>query len=175
MQAVQKTINLLPFRPGELLTFVKGVGWPRFRAEQILRWIYQDRVRHIQDMTNLSLKERAYLEEVAAIGRFRNVQTVLAEDGTQKFLFPLENGETIESILIPDGHRLTLCLSTQVGCTLDCRFCLTGQMGLTRNLHSHEIVDQVLSVQDTLHPDQSLTSLVFMGMGGTLSQHRCRD
>ena len=166
---LQKPINLLDFDFPRILTLVSELGWPTFRAKQILRWLYQNRIRTIQNMTNLSFHERSYLESNAIIGRFQDIQSFFATDGTQKFLFRLGNGKTVESVLIPDGQRLTLCLSTQVGCTLDCTFCLTGQMGLHANLKAHEIVDQVLSVQDTLHPEQHLTSLVFMGMGEPLA------
>ncbi|MES4786471.1 MAG: 23S rRNA (adenine(2503)-C(2))-methyltransferase RlmN, partial [Nitrospiraceae bacterium] len=81
----------------------------------------------------------------------------------------LQDGLIIESVLIPDAHRLTLCVSTQVGCTLDCSFCLTGTMGLKRNLKAHEIVEQILMVQDQLKPETRLSSLVFMGMGEPLA------
>ena len=166
---VQKPMNLLDFDLPKLSALVSDLGWPPFRAQQILRWLYQARVRTIQHMTNLSLHERSYLESNAVIRRFQDIQTSSATDGTQKFLFRLDDGNMIESVLIPDGQRLTLCLSTQVGCTLDCTFCLTGQMGLQTNLKAHEIVDQVLSVQETLSPEQHLTSLVFMGMGEPLA------
>jgi 23S rRNA (adenine2503-C2)-methyltransferase len=86
-------------------------------------------------------------------------------DGTRKFLLTLDDGLRIETVLIPDVDRLTLCVSTQVGCMLDCGFCLTGTMGLKRNLKAHEIVDQVLTAQDHLTGTERLTNLVFMGMG----------
>jgi 23S rRNA (adenine2503-C2)-methyltransferase len=92
-----------------------------------------------------------------------------ASDSTKKLLFALEDGLTVESVLIPDGRRLTLCVSSQVGCTFDCGFCLTGTMGLKRNLKAHEIVDQVLSVQDHIGTEGRLSNLVFMGMGEPLA------
>lgn len=120
-------------------------------------------------MSNLSLGDREALRCLAHVGRLPSPHILKSVDGTQKFLFSLEDGLTIESVLIPEGRRLTQCVSTQVGCTLDCGFCLTGQMGLTRNLKSHEIVDQVLTARDVLEPDGRITSLVFMGMGEPLA------
>ena len=92
-----------------------------------------------------------------------------SRDGTKKILARLEDGILLESVLIPDDGRLTLCLSTQVGCTLDCRFCLSATMGLTRNLKAHEVVDQVLTAQDRLAPGERLSNLVLMGMGEPLA------
>lgn len=146
-----------------------SLGWPRYRAQQILRWLYQRRVHDVGQMTDLSKAERATLHTMAVVGRSQDCRALSSEDGTRKFLIRLEDGLTVESVLIPDRGRLTLCLSTQVGCTLDCGFCLTGQMGLKRNLKAHEIVDQVLTVQDRLEPGESLSSLVLMGMGEPLA------
>lgn len=161
--------NLLALTDPELESFLRQWGWPRYRADQILRWLYAKRVRSIEAMTDLSRPDRAFLESHAVIMRLalRTVKT--AEDGTKKFLFALEDGLTVESVLIPDDGRLTLCVSSQVGCTFDCGFCLTGTMGLKRNLKTHEIVDQVLSVQDQIEADDRLTNLVFMGMGEPLA------
>jgi 23S rRNA (adenine2503-C2)-methyltransferase len=148
---------------------VAGLGWPGYRAQQILRWLYQRRVHDVGQMTDLSKAERATLQRLAVVGRAQDCRALRSEDGTRKFLIRLEDGLTVESVLIPDRGRLTLCLSTQVGCTLDCGFCLTGQMGLKRNLKAHEIVDQVLTVQDRLEQGESLSSLVLMGMGEPLA------
>jgi 23S rRNA (adenine2503-C2)-methyltransferase len=109
------------------------------------------------------------LSEETCISALAPTEVLTSEDGTQKFIFHLEDGKAIESVLIPDDDRLTLCLSTQVGCTLDCAFCLTGRMGLLRNLKAHEIVGQVLAVQRKLPPDTRLTNLVLMGMGEPLA------
>jgi 23S rRNA (adenine2503-C2)-methyltransferase len=106
---------------------------------------------------------------VGRIGRFDHCDVLRSADGTRKFLARLDDGLLVESVLIPERRWLTLCLSTQVGCTLDCGFCLTGRMGLKRNLQAHEIVDQVLTVQDRLDPDETLTNLVLMGMGEPLA------
>jgi 23S rRNA (adenine2503-C2)-methyltransferase len=163
-------MNLLTFTPTAAGALVEALGWPSYRASQLLRWLYRVRVRDIDQMTNLSKSDRAKLRAQAAIGRFSQAGPLFqSTDGTSKYLFDLGDGLTVESILIPDGRRLTLCLSTQVGCTLDCGFCLTGRMGLKRNLAAHEIVDQVLTVMDRLAPDERLTNLVLMGMGEPLA------
>ena len=91
-------------------------------------------------------------------------QVLSSRDGTRKLLLTLNDGMSIEAVLIPDKERLTLCVSTQVGCMLDCGFCLTGRMGLQRNLKLHEIIDQILTAQDLLNSDEQITNLVFMGM-----------
>jgi len=106
---------------------------------------------------------------MATIERLHDCHVLTSADGTRKFLARLEDGLMVESVLIPEDGRLTLCLSTQVGCTLDCGFCLTGRMGLKRNLKAHEIVDQVLTVQDRLETGERLTNLVLMGMGEPLA------
>ena len=161
--------NLLAMDWSGMRALVSMLGWPAYRAKQILRWLYQRRISDIAEMTDLSLSDRSRLQSIATIPRATNVTVRHAADGTQKFLVKLSDGLQVESVLIPDGDRLTLCLSTQVGCTLDCSFCLTGKMGLKRNLKAYEIVEQVLTAQDHLQADHRLTSLVFMGMGEPLA------
>ncbi|MDP9131612.1 MAG: 23S rRNA (adenine(2503)-C(2))-methyltransferase RlmN, partial [Nitrospirota bacterium] len=152
-----------------MTAFVAPLGWPAYRASQILRWLYQERVRTSAGMTNLSQKERTYLRDYCSIGRTSVVHIFASQDGTKKFVLTLTDGLQVECVLIPDRDRLTLCLSTQVGCTLDCGFCLTGTLGLRRNLRAHEIIDQVLLAQDHLGKSERLTNLVFMGMGEPLA------
>ncbi len=161
--------NLLAFDDAALRRFILECGWPRYRASQILRWLYAKRARSVESMTDLSRADRVALAARATIMRPPPHLIRTADDGTRKFLFSLEDGLTVESVLIPDGRRLTLCVSSQVGCTFDCAFCLTGTMGLKRNLKAHEIVSQVLSVQDELEPERRLSNLVFMGMGEPLA------
>lgn len=161
--------NLVALDFENLASFVTQLEWPFYRTTQILQWLYQQRVRDIHQMSNLSLPDRETLEARAHIGRLRPPQILKSVDATRKLLFSLDDGLTIESVLIPEGRRLTQCVSTQVGCTLDCGFCLTGHMGLKRNLKAHEIVDQVLTAQDGLEPGERITSLVFMGMGEPLA------
>lgn len=163
-------INLLSLNESETAAFVHEYGWPAYRAGQILRWIYQRRVRTIDDMTDLSLADRAALSTRATTGRTASGCTVFrAADDTRKLILTLEDGLEVEAVLIPDKDRLTLCLSTQVGCTLDCGFCLTGRMGLKRNLRPHEIIEQVLTAQDQLDDGERLSNMVFMGMGEPLA------
>ena len=162
-------LNLLSLHVSAAEELIHEFGWPRYRTSQLFRWLYRKRAKTINDMTDFSHAERAQLRQFADIVRFQKVQILRSSDGTRKFVARLEDDASIESVLIPDAGRLTLCLSTQVGCTLDCRFCLTATMGLKRNLHAHEIVDQVMTVQDHLEPGERLTSLVLMGMGEPLA------
>ena len=162
-------LNLLALNFQDVANLVDKLGWPLYRTNQVLRWLYQHRTREIDSMSNLSKKDRASLKTVATIGRTPTPTVMQSQDGTRKLLFSLDNNLAIESVLIPDSKRLTLCISTQVGCTVDCRFCLTGQMGLKRNLKAHEIVGQVMAAQDILEKGERITSLVFMGMGEPLA------
>ncbi|HZC67798.1 MAG TPA: 23S rRNA (adenine(2503)-C(2))-methyltransferase RlmN [Nitrospirales bacterium] len=167
-------IDLIALSADDVAALVRDWGWPRYRARQILRWLYQARITDIAAMTDLSHADRTRLDAEARIGSLTPSEVLTSEDGTRKFIFPLEDGKRIESVLIPDTSscstdRLTLCLSTQVGCTLDCTFCLTGQMGLQRNLKAHEIVGQVLAAQRLLPKDRPMTNLVLMGMGEPLA------
>lgn len=161
--------NLLALTESGMAAFVASLGWPSYRASQILRWLYQERVRTFTEMSNLPQKDRDHLASTCSIERAADVQVFTSQDGTKKFVLTLVDGKQVECVLIPDEDRLTLCLSTQVGCTLDCGFCLTGTLGLTRNLRAHEILDQVLLAQDHLETNQRLTNLVFMGMGEPLA------
>ena len=161
--------NLLALDQEGMSRLVQQFGWPRYRTGQILRWLYQRRAHSITQMTDLSRKDRERLAEVATISRTQDCTVLESTDGTRKFLLTLNDELRIETVLIPDEDRLTLCVSTQVGCMLDCGFCLTGTMGLKRNLKAHEIVDQVLTAQDHLTGKERLTNLVFMGMGEPLA------
>lgn len=161
--------NLLSLTEAQMAALVHGFGWSSYRTGQILRWLYQRRARTIAQMTDLSQKDRDKLSEIATIQRTYDCTVLESTDGTRKLLLTLDDGFRIETVLIPDEDRLTLCVSTQVGCMLDCGFCLTGRMGLKRNLKSHEIVDQVLTAQDHLTSEERLTNLVFMGMGEPLA------
>ena len=177
-------IDLTTLSADETADLVRDKGWPRFHTHQILRWLYQRRATDLAAMTDLSKTVRLQLSSEARISALAPTEVLTSEDGTQKFIFHLEDDKAIESVLIPDEERLTLCLSTQVGCTLDCTFCLTGRMGLLRNLKAHEIVGQVLAVQRHLShppapgapgrapsrpPEIRLTNLVLMGMGEPLA------
>ena len=163
------SINLLALTEHQMVQFVRAQGWPDYRAGQILRWMYRRRVHAIDHMTDLSARDRMVLTDIAVIRRSVCHTVLPSQDGSRKFLLTLDDDLTIEAVLIPDDDRLTLCVSTQVGCMLDCGFCLTGTMGLKRNLKSHEIIDQVLTALDRLNADERITNLVFMGMGEPLA------
>lgn len=162
-------IDLLSLTESEMAGLVTAFGWPAYRTGQILRWIYQRRARTIEEMTDLSQVDRAKLSARATVRRAFGCVVFRSADDTRKLILKLEDGLEVEAVLIPDEDRLTLCLSTQVGCTLDCGFCLTGTMGLKRNLKPHEIIEQVLTAQDQLAEGERLSNMVFMGMGEPLA------
>lgn len=149
-------------------SLVKDAGLPAFRSRQILHWIYERYAQSIEEITELSKKLREELAELAYISNLTILDRLTSHDGTEKFLFRLEDGETIETVLIPDEERLTLCISSQVGCSMGCVFCLTGHLGLKRNLGPHEIADQVISVNRLILP-RRITNIVLMGMGEPLA------
>src|SRR6185295_16795956 len=161
--------NLLALDEEGMNRLVQQFAWPRYRAGQILRWLYQRRANDIHQMTDLGQGERTALASVATIPRATNCTTYCSIDHTRKLVLTLNDELTVETVLIPDEDRLTLCVSTQVGCTLDCGFCLTGTMGLKRNLKAHEIMEQVLTAQDRLDSGERITNLVCMGMGEPLA------
>src|ERR1041384_3658481 len=161
--------NLLSLDEAEMSQLVQRFGWPRYRTGQILRWLYQRRTKDINQMTDLGQAERTALASLATIPRVAGCTVFRSSDHTRKLALTLNDGLTVETVLIPDEDRLTLCVSTQGGCTLDCGFCLTGTMGLKRNLKAHEIMEQVLTTQDRLDSGERITNLVFMGMGEPLA------
>ncbi len=116
-------------------------------------------------MTTLSKSFRSELDKISFISRLHPLRIEEAKDGTKKLLFQLEDGRRIESVLIPDKTRLTLCVSTQAGCAMGCRFCLTGRTGLKRNLKSSEILNQILAAYRVSPGTASITNIVLMGMG----------
>jgi 23S rRNA (adenine2503-C2)-methyltransferase len=164
-------IDLKNLSPFALKEFITSFGKERYRSIQIMRWLYQKGVHSIDEMTNLSNKFRHDLSEVSFISTLYPLHVEQAKDGTEKFLFELEDGNRIESVLIPDKARLTLCVSTQVGCAFGCRFCLTGKMGWKRNLTISEILNQILAVRETLKERASITNIVLMGMGEPLANY----
>jgi 23S rRNA (adenine2503-C2)-methyltransferase len=176
-------IDLKNLSPSELTEFLGSFGKERYRSIQILRWLYQKGVHSIDEMTNLSKRFRQELIQVSFISTLHLLQVEESEDGTKKFLFQLEDENRIESVLIPDKYRLTLCVSTQVGCPLGCLFCATGQQGFERNLRPGEIIEQVLYFMRLVSAEQHsgetaadsarrlVTNVVFMGMGEPLSNY----
>lgn len=157
-------VQLVGLSLEELEAFVLGIGEKRFRANQLFDWIYKKGARSFAEMTNLSLQLRTVLADNAALESVELVtQQRSNKDASTKYLFRLHDGRTIESVLMLEGKRVTLCVSTQVGCAIDCKFCATGMMGLQRNLTAGEVVDQLLAVQAL--SGSKVTNLVCMGMG----------
>lgn len=130
--------------------FLQGQGKERFRALQVFKWIYQQDAHSFEEMTNISKALRTELSETAIIGNLEPEAVEQGRDGTRKYLFPLSDGNSVESVLIPIEGRNTLCISSQVGCAMGCEFCLTGSFKLTRNLTTAEIVNQIMAVKRDL-------------------------
>lgn len=161
------TQYLLGLTLAEITESVQSLNLPKFTAKQIADWVYVKRVKSIDEMTNISLRNRDVLKKRFEVGRTepQNIQT--STDGTQKMLFKTQSEQLIESVNIPDEERLTLCVSSQVGCKMNCDFCMTGKMGFKGNLSVNEILNQVYSVPDA----EKLTNIVFMGMGEPLDNY----
>lgn len=145
----------------ELRILAAELGLPGYAASQIAKWLYSRRVTDIDQMTDLPKKARAALAKHYCIGRVEPLSRVESSDGTVKYLFPGAQGRNIEAVYIPDKDRATLCVSSQVGCRMGCKFCMTGRGGYQGNLTAAQIINQVLSVENS----EKLTNLVFMGMG----------
>ena len=150
-------------------------GFEAFRSRQLISWLYKRRVRDFSEMTDISRGARETLQANYSISRLALSTVQQSKDGTRKYLFALADGMKVESVLIKQPTRYTLCISSQVGCAIGCAFCRTGRMGLIRHLRSSEIIGQVLAVQDDLHSlrkehgedaaPESFQNNVFMGMG----------
>jgi 23S rRNA (adenine2503-C2)-methyltransferase len=165
MQTTQTTqIPLLGMTLGQLQQVVAEEGLPRFTAAQIARWMYVSRVSDINEMTNLSKSARQRLSQRYCVGREQPLAAARSVDGTVKYLFDSGFDHNVEAVYIPDRDRATLCVSSQAGCKMRCAFCMTGRQGWHGNLTAHRIINQVLSIENS----QSLTNLVFMGMGEPL-------
>lgn len=160
--AIKRT--LLGLSLNELTDAVVSLGMPRFTGKQIAEWLYHKRVTSIDEMSNISKANRALLAEHFDLGRVAPVTSQLSVDGTRKYLFKVSGGGLVEAVYIPDGERHTLCISSQVGCKMNCLFCMTGKQGFKGHLSVGEIINQVLSVEES----ESLTNIVYMGMGEPL-------
>lgn len=154
-------VNLLGKTLPQLQELCAAEGFPRFTAKQLCDWLYKKRVESIDAMTNLSLAQRARLNEMAYIGRETPVRCQVSRDGTKKYLLPVLDGHFVEAVYIPEEDRATLCVSCQVGCKMGCRFCVTGQQGFHGNLGAGDILNQLFSIPEY----GELTNVVFMGMG----------
>lgn len=179
-------INLKSLSKAQLLEQIVKWGEPKYRAAQIWSWLYQKGITEIDQMTNLSQSFRQTLKTQTWISKAELRDQIQSEvDRSTKFLFRVTGGEDVETVLMPDGNRLTVCLSSQVGCAMDCAFCATGQMGFFRNLPVDGVMDQFLAIQTKLQENtdeyirqtkfnnkRKITNVVFMGMGEPLANYQ---
>jgi len=170
-------INLFDFDRDAFTKFMVEQGEKPFRAKQILKWLYQHNVRDIDAMTDVSKSTRQKLKDIATTTLPTVAQSQLSQDGTAKWLFELFDGNSIETVFIPEAERGTLCVSSQVGCALDCSFCSTGRQGFNRNLSVAEIIGQVwlatnLLAKDPATAHRRITNVVMMGMGEPLLNYK---
>lgn len=149
--------NTLP----ELQKIADSLLLPSFASKQVSDWIYKKKVTEIDRMTNLSAQARDALSERYEVGGFAPLEKTISRDGTKKYLFPALNETPVEAVMIPDDDRATLCISSQSGCKMGCRFCMTGRMGFKGNLTAGEIISQIINVDES----EKLTNIVYMGMG----------
>ena len=174
MSETPNPVNLLNFGKKELEQYFLSIGEPKFRATQVIQWIHQKGVVNFDEMTNLSISLRAKLKELCCVSIPKVVLKKQAPDDTIKYLIELSPGNCIETVYIPETNRATLCVSSQIGCALNCSFCSTAQMGFNRNLSCSEIIGQLWIVYNDLNnqPANSnllqVTNVVFMGMGEPL-------
>ena len=166
-------VNLLGLTRIQMQAFFQELGEKDFRVQQVMKWIHQVGVDNFEDMTNLSKSLRAKLNDIAEINVPEVAYKEFSKDGTRKWVLKLDENNRVEMVLIPDGDRRTLCVSSQVGCSLDCSFCSTGKQGFQRDLSASEIIAQVLIAQKSFGPRENLgervvTNVVMMGMGEPL-------
>ena len=155
---------LLGLTLAELQALAKALGMPGFAAKQIAAWLYDKKVASIDEMTNLSLKHRELLKEAYEVGAEAPVDAMRSVDGTVKYLYRVGEGHFVEAVYIPDGDRATLCVSSQVGCKMNCKFCMTGKQGFSAHLTAGQIINQINSLPER----DRLTNVVMMGMGEPL-------
>lgn len=165
-------INLLGLSPAKLEAFFEQMGEKKFRATQVLKWLHQQGASSFDEMTNISKALRAKLADMAEIREPEILLEKISKDGTRKWVIRMDGGSAIEMVLIPDGDRRTLCVSSQVGCSLDCSFCSTGKQGFNRNLSTAEIIAQLRVAIRSFGPfdpaERRVSNVVFMGMGEPL-------
>jgi 23S rRNA (adenine2503-C2)-methyltransferase len=166
-----KRKNLRKLHPTEITDIFADLGLPAYRARQLVHWIYDRSAGSLDEISEFSKPLRVKLGEMFSLEGLALKRRMVSKDGTEKYLFGLEDGTAVESVLIPDGDRLTVCVSSQVGCAMGCRFCRTGMEVFTRNLKAYEIVEQVSAVQRHIAP-RRVTNVVFMGMGEPLKNLR---
>ena len=164
--------NILELDRKELTSWLGTRKIESYRADQILKWIYLRQADRFDLMTDIAKDIRPVLEDYFTIGRLQKERLEISKDGSRKYLFKLEDGKRIESVLIPERDHYTLCISSQVGCAQDCRFCLTARGGFQRNLSKGEIVSQVRDIKHQMQDSMPLSNLVFMGMGEPLANYK---
>ncbi len=174
---VKEKVNLLNLTRDGMVEFFNELGEKPFRATQVLKWIHQFGVEDFDEMTNISKACRAKLKEVAAIKGPEIVSVQESTDGTIKWALHIPGGQAIETVFIPERHRGTLCVSSQVGCALECTFCSTGYQGFNRNLSTAEIIGQVWLAARHLNglhksDNRAVTNVVMMGMGEPLANYQ---
>ncbi len=155
----------------EIERLILSLGKERYRAQQIMKWLYQQGATSFDEMTTIAKDFRVKIAALARIGQPELVQVQTSRDGTKKALFRLEDGLVIESVLIPGKNHWTACLSTQVGCRMGCKFCFTGRQGLKRNLRPAEITGQLTRLQFQTPEGMNIKSIVLMGMGEPLDNY----
>ena len=165
MEVVKKSLmglNLL-----ELKAVAKEFGMPAFTGGQMAKWLYIQHVTTIDEMTNISKNNREKLKAAYTIGCKKHIDAQYSNDGTIKYLFPTDNGKFVETVYIPDDDRATLCVSSQVGCKMNCLFCQTGKQGVEGNLSVADILNQIYSLPEI----EKLTNIVFMGQGEPMDNY----
>ena len=163
-----QAVNIYSLTLEDLKAYIKSKGKEQFRAQQIFKWVYEQRVTDPEQMTNLSKDFRQAMPELLSFDLPPVIQHLKSVDGTQKFLFDMKDGNSVEAVVIPSEGRLTLCISSEVGCNMACKFCFTGKQKLKRRLRTEEIIGQFMQVHDRLQEGQRISNIVFMGMGEPL-------
>lgn len=175
MNSTENKLKIKDLTRSELQSYIIGLGEKKYRADQIFNWLYNNLSEDFDSMQNIPKELRQLLNEKSIISTLRKInQDNSTGTLTRKFLFETIDGKKIESVLIPDNDRNTLCISTQVGCPLDCKFCATGLMGYTRNLSAGEILDQYLSTAKE-YGKEKITNIVYMGMGEPLINYEATE
>lgn len=159
--------KLLGLSLADLEAVAAEMAMPRFTAKQMAQWLYEKRATTVDEMTNLSKSNRARLSARYCVGREAPAEAMRSVDGTVKYLFRTAGGKMIESVYIPDADRATLCVSSQIGCKMNCSFCMTGKQGYHGDLTAAEILNQIFSITESL----TLTNIVFMGMGEPMDNY----
>ncbi|MBO6494439.1 MAG: 23S rRNA (adenine(2503)-C(2))-methyltransferase RlmN [Roseivirga sp.] len=174
MEAQVKKQDIRKLSLKEIQDFFVSIGDKAFRAKQVYEWLWKKSAKDFDQMTNISLQTRELLKEHFAINHIKVDEMQRSSDGTIKNAVKLHDGMIVESVLIPTESRITACISSQVGCSLDCNFCATARLKRMRNLNADEIYDQVVAIKDEgeLYFDRPLTNIVYMGMGEPLLNYK---